>query len=345
MKEEKLCSFIVPVYNVENYVERCINSICKQDYMNIEIIIVDDGSTDKSGKIIDSLAQKDHRINIFHKKNEGVSIARNFGLSHAKGDIILFIDADDYIDEDYASYFIDLINNKNCDVVMNYEFYNVKSNNQTKKENFLILSSANAMEQIYYGKINVAVWNKAYKRNFLEKYKILFDKNIWYGEGMLFNIECLQHTKNIVIGNKRVYHQTWNPNSAMRNFNLESNHCGIKSLYLQKKIWENNKNIERLEIAWEYHLRCFNRSILVGIIKTQNQQKYFEEYKKKVGLRLKYFRTLRGLSQAQLAEKIKMEEKYISKIENGHQNISLETIYRFSTILNTDSAKFFTFED
>lgn len=71
----------------------------------------------------------------------------------------------------------------------------------------------------------------------------------------------------------------------------------------------------------------------------------FEEYKKKVGLRLKYFRTLRGLSKAQLAKKIKMEEKYISKIENGHQNISLETIYRFSTILNTDSAKFFIFED
>ncbi|MBS7366131.1 MAG: glycosyltransferase, partial [Oscillospiraceae bacterium] len=94
---EHLVSIIVPVYKVENVVQRCIKSITAQTYKNIEIIIVDDGSPDGSGAICDSLAQDDSRIKVFHLKNGGVSYARNFGIQNAAGDLLAFVDADDLI--------------------------------------------------------------------------------------------------------------------------------------------------------------------------------------------------------------------------------------------------------
>ena len=93
-----LISIIVPVYNVEKYIEKSISSVCMQTYSNIEIILVNDGSTDNSGEICNQLAQQDTRIRVFHKKNGGVSSARNLALAHATGDYIGFVDPDDYID-------------------------------------------------------------------------------------------------------------------------------------------------------------------------------------------------------------------------------------------------------
>ena len=98
-KEEELISVIVPVYNVEKYLEKCIDSIINQTYQNLEIILVDDGSTDGSGKICDEYSRKDNRIKVIHKENGGLSDARNIGIKNANGGLIGFIDSDDYITE------------------------------------------------------------------------------------------------------------------------------------------------------------------------------------------------------------------------------------------------------
>jgi len=95
---EPLLSIIVPIYNVEQYVDKCIQSILNQTYQNLEIILVDDGATDCSGSIADSYAAKDKRIKVFHKENGGLSDARNYGLDHVTGDYILFVDSDDFIE-------------------------------------------------------------------------------------------------------------------------------------------------------------------------------------------------------------------------------------------------------
>lgn len=95
---EPLLSIIVPIYNVEQYLERCIESIINQTYKNLEIILVDDGSKDNSGTIADTYASKDNRIKVIHKENGGLSDARNHGLDQAKGKYIIFIDSDDFID-------------------------------------------------------------------------------------------------------------------------------------------------------------------------------------------------------------------------------------------------------
>ena len=101
MNESPLISVIVPVYNVEEYLTQCIESIINQTYTNLEIILVDDGSTDQSGKICDEYAIKDDRIQVIHKENRGVGSARNVGLDTSKGEYVSFVDSDDYVDKNY----------------------------------------------------------------------------------------------------------------------------------------------------------------------------------------------------------------------------------------------------
>ena len=110
-----LVSFIIPVYNTAEYLRQCLNSILVQTYTNIEIIIVDDGSTDRSPYICDEYAKKDSRIVAYHKKNGGLSDARNFGLNHAKGDYIVFLDSDDFWAKDSClSELIKILNDSPC---------------------------------------------------------------------------------------------------------------------------------------------------------------------------------------------------------------------------------------
>lgn len=273
-----LVSIIVPIYKVEKYIEKCVLSLINQSYKNIEIILVDDGSPDNSGNIIDELASTDSRVKVIHKQNGGVSVARNSGLQLAKGDYIMFVDGDDWVDDSYVSYFVNLVEKNNCSVGMNIRCYtNSYMDSTGQSDNHYYISAEKAMEWIYSGHIFVGVWNKIYHTELLVKNNIRFNPEIWYGEGMLFNIECVQYVDCIAIGEKCVYHQTFNPNSAMRDFNLKSNQCGIKSLDIQKKIWK--KTSPEVEAAWEYHRYCFNRSIVLGIIRSNKETQYKDEYK------------------------------------------------------------------
>ena len=275
-----LISIIVPIYNVEDYIKTCVNSIINQTYDNLEIFLIDDGSKDNSSIIIDELSKKDNRIKVIHKENGGVSSARNVGLSEANGKYIVFIDGDDYIENDYIEYFYNLINKDNYDMAFNSKCFNLTNNKRNNNEKYSVFDSEIIIEDIYTDNIGcgVAVWNKIYKKDFLDKNNIRFDEKIWYGEGMLFNINCLIKTAKVIVGENLLYHQVFNPNSAMRNFNLNSNICGLKSLDLQKTLLETyNINIKN---AWNYHKRCFNYSILKGIIKSNTKKKYYFEYKK-----------------------------------------------------------------
>ena len=275
--KESLVSIIIPVYNAEKYLKKCIDSILNQSYNEFELLLINDGSTDNSKEIIEQLKKKDKRVVTIHKKNEGVSSARTVGLDVAKGEYILFVDADDYLEKDYIEYFYNLINcSFGLDMAVNYNKFCIHTPYQVKKEKVELLSSEKIMEYIYTSKINEAVWNKIYRRSFLKKNNIIFNKDIWYGEGMLFNMQCLQCTEKIAVGNKRVYHQVYNYSSAMREFNLDSNLCGLKSLDLQRKIWKNEN--KKVLSAWKFHKWCFNMSILKGIIKSNTKSKYLREY-------------------------------------------------------------------
>ncbi len=183
---ESLVSVIVPIYNVEKYVRHCIETIIHQMYKNLEIILVDDGSTDDSGRICDEFAKIDSRIKVIHQQNKGLGGARNSGLGIAKGDYICFIDSDDYISESFVYLLITSAKKQNSDlVVCGYASGRMKSFFRFSKEKSLkiecTISSRMALENWHgeHKNVETVAWNKLYKRK-------LFESGIRYPEKVYF---------------------------------------------------------------------------------------------------------------------------------------------------------------
>ena len=170
-----LISIIVPVYNVDKYLNRCINSILKQTYSNLEVLLIDDGSTDNSGLICDKYASKFNNIRVYHKKNGGISSARNYGLDRIsnKANYIAFVDSDDFLHPRmYEILYGDLIK-YDCDIaVCNMDKTYSTIVNEYISENVLILNKEEYFENYFddFYRSNV-VWNKLYKRKCIEKLK------------------------------------------------------------------------------------------------------------------------------------------------------------------------------
>ena len=168
MKE--IVSIIVPIYNVGRYVEKCITTIVNQTYKNIEIILIDDGSTDKSGKICDEWKEKDKRIKVIHKENEGVSIARNVGIKNATGQYFFFVDGDDYLSEDIIYNLYKSLIENNAQIAVSGHFY-VTYFNKTmlySKENYVANGEEILKRLLRFDDIYPVIWGKLYKREIFE---------------------------------------------------------------------------------------------------------------------------------------------------------------------------------
>lgn len=174
-----LISVIIPVYNVEKYLHRCLDSVIAQTYQNLEIICVDDGSIDDSGKICDQYAVRDARIKVIHQENQGLSAARNRGLDAAEGEYIAFVDSDDYILEDMYKKMLDKLLNYNVDLCVcqwQYEFSDGRQVVKRKNIDPTIYGRKASLEFarfLYMGNyengVVVAAWNKLYRRVLLDK--------------------------------------------------------------------------------------------------------------------------------------------------------------------------------
>ena len=163
-----LISLVIPVYNVEKYLDKCMESVLAQTYDNFEVILVDDGSTDNSGKMCDEYAKKDSRVIVYHKPNGGLSDARNFGVEHCNADLVSFIDSDDYVTEDYLEYLWYLMSKYNCKmscagnkIVPEGKDYTLKSDNITEEK----LDTVKSLERICY--TSVGAWARLYKKELL----------------------------------------------------------------------------------------------------------------------------------------------------------------------------------
>lgn len=278
--KEKLCSVIVPVYNVEKYLNKCINSLLLQDYENVEIILIDDGSTDNSGKLIDRLVQGDARVIVVHKVNGGVSEARNTGLAIAKGEYIMFVDGDDYVEKNYVSKFVALLENSDADMAVSYNrIYNDELPNCLNKL-IQIKKSITVLEEMYLEKVDVAVWNKIYQKSFLDNHKIRFKSDFWFAEGMTFNVECFLHSAEICVSNFELYHQVFNMNSAVRKFNLNSWYCGQRAMLYQKDLIVRYNSSDDVLHAWAYHYFGYDFVILRGLYIYENPDDYKIEIQK-----------------------------------------------------------------
>lgn len=207
-----LISVIIPVYNVEKYLSQCLDSVIGQTYQNLEIIIIDDGSTDNSGKMCDIYAQKDPRVQVIHQNNAGVSAARNMGLKTAKGAYIGFVDADDYIRPDMYEYLYQLITQDNANIAMcNWYSDGLSVTNPINTAYRLIPAS----EIFVYGHYPNPV-NKLFRAKLLENQ--WFDPEITYGEDAFFIFELIKKGGMIALGNGNKYYYRQHVTSARHKF-------------------------------------------------------------------------------------------------------------------------------
>ncbi len=178
-------SIIVPIYNREKYIKRCIDSILAQSFTDFELILVDDGSTDSSGKICDEYAQKDQRVKVVHEQNNGVSAARNSGLRLAKGTYIMFCDSDDWVEKNWCECLYNGIKNTNIKLAMcGYNIYN----ENCASINQVINYNENEVEvkELVTISFNTALWNKIFIKSKIDEIEIIFPENISLGEDARF---------------------------------------------------------------------------------------------------------------------------------------------------------------
>ncbi len=178
--QNDLISVIVPVYNVEKYIARCLRSILKQTYENFEVIVVDDGATDESGSICEEFAARDNRIKVIHKPNGGLSDARNMGIKYAEGNYITFVDSDDYIDNKFLARLYNIcIENHTEIAICRYKRTTQDSSGGDQNSATEIFTNIQALEQmLYQKKYNMSACAKLYKRE-------LFD-GIYFPRGELY---------------------------------------------------------------------------------------------------------------------------------------------------------------
>lgn len=216
-------SIIIPIYNAENYIDRSLESIRNQTYQNLEIILVDDGSTDNSGKCCEQWALKDSRIRTYHQKNSGVSVARNTGLELASGEYVMFVDADDWIAKDMVQTLYALLKEHQADVsTCNYleipEGQEQLASEQESKEVTEDAAITVATEKVDAGLqllLPWAVYCKLYRRELLEKIRF---KQYKIAEDLLFNTEVICDTafSRVVTIERKMYYYFIHNNSAIR---------------------------------------------------------------------------------------------------------------------------------
>lgn len=212
MIKEKI-SIIVPVYNVEAYLERCVESILKQTYTNLEILLVNDGSTDKSGELCDKLALRDHRIRVIHKENGGLSDARNRGIDEASSNLIGFIDSDDYIDEDmYETLYRQMVASK-ADLSMcgHYDVYHQIPEKQVAEIKTWELMPEEAIKMVMEAKIlSVTAVNKLYKKALFEQLRFRIGK---IAEDAFIMVDLIHQCSKVVATNEKKYYYVHRENS------------------------------------------------------------------------------------------------------------------------------------
>ncbi len=288
MNKEPLISVVVAIYNGEKFLRRCVDSITNQTYKNLEIILVDDGSTDSSGKICDELAKTDKRIITIHKRNGGVSSARNLAIQKMSGEWLCIVDQDDWIEKDYVEYLYNLVRKYKTEVsivpqiiftTQNKTWYNEKNSDDISEK----MSGEQISCLMLNDLIEISPWSKIVSKQLLNREKIVFNTELFGGEGYLFSIDAFMGSKNgVAVGYKGIYHYVIdNYNSEMSQFRIRTANSSFKTIkILQEKYQNISKNVD---IALNYAAWNAYYTFLIKMIacnKNREYQKIFNEWRK-----------------------------------------------------------------
>ncbi len=284
-------SVIIPVYNVDKYLEECLQSVCSQTLKDIEIICINDGSTDKSGQILKDFAKKDKRIVLIEQKNQGVSIARNNGIKAAKGEYIGFVDSDDWIDPDFYEKLYKTAKKFDADIAL-AGFYNAISKNKAEKirKRFLrekLITNFNKKMQLL--EESGTVWTKIFKKEFLDITQIFFQEDVTY-EDRIWLPQIYYKAKKVCIVPKVYYHYRENPSSIV--------HTTLTNPTFYKNSMEASKFhynfIRKHKLNWKLPERSKFQIYLLGLplMKLVDAENYWKFYICKIPLlkiKRKYF--------------------------------------------------------
>lgn len=292
-----LISVIIPVYNVEKYLKKCVDSVLKQDYINIEIILVDDGSTDSSGNICDEYSNKyPNKVKVIHKKNGGLSDARNYGIKKSSGKYLIFVDSDDWIEENTISYSYKEIIENNAQIAV----YGISIDQEGKKakikkpsEKRIISSKLAIIYLNSFRGIDVSACNKMFCREIFNNIEFPVGKLC---EDYYIMYKLFENTKQIILIPEVFYHYYQRPNSIVRNSNLNMDYLYAAEEEM-KYLSKYNKDIEFAGITGYvfanitlYHMKYIKN------IKNEKKEllKHMKKHKKSV-LNNKYLPTVRKI--------------------------------------------------
>jgi len=333
-------SIIVPIYNVEKYINRCIKSILSQTIKEIEVILVNDGSTDNSGNIAEEFARMDNRIQVIHKVNGGLSTARNAGLEIATGEYLLFVDSDDWLDNDSIETIYNNAIEFNADIVaFDYRrvFEDEKNKIQEKclnlREELIdfkqITLEDYVLEYLLKNGHGHEVWNKLYKRTMINNNNINFVNNKEvFAEDFLFNLCVLCHVKKIKVIHNSFYNYLQRPESLM---NSKKPFIIQRYAKLYDHFITHVKKNNRIEDFGESLGIIYYCLLRWGLLISLKQNEKFSQ----ISNQLKYFVNL-GSNKEQIYN---IKDKNVGKFGNFYCRLLIRE--RFSTIIRLEFANYY----
>ena len=264
---ENLISVIIPMYNIKDYIEECLDSVINQTYKNLQIVLVDDGSNDGTEKICDLYAQKDKRREVIHKKNNGVSSARNTALEHVKGEYIVFVDSDDFIAENEIEVLLRECKENNADMAI-AGVHDIRNGELSNKSIPIktVLDNEEGLKEFFKEKYFICVvWNKMYKKSLIDKER--FDETLRIAEDFEFLYRIMKKAKKVALNTTEiVYFYRIRTGSLMREkYNEKFENEILLSETVLKDVQKIYPNIAK------YAIRRYQRSIISCI------DKYFRE--------------------------------------------------------------------
>lgn len=311
----------MPCYNVEQYLPKCIDSILRQTYENLEILLVDDGSPDNCGQICDEYAKNESRIRVIHKSNGGLSDARNVAIDQAKGEWITFVDSDDYIENDYVETLYELATKYECEVaVALHTIFRegeepIVPHREIKEEK---MNSLYAVEQMFYQeKFDTTAWAKLYHRR-------LFEKGIRYPKGLIHEDLATTYllfleSNSVAFTNKSIYYYLYRSTSIEGEYNPKKIKSGLSITALMDKHIDMLKPIEKAyrcrKLSLYYHLiipmprDAEGREEMVNFIR-QNRWKVLIDFRARKKARVAAFLSYLGFGTVKFLFSLINKRKY-----------------------------------
>lgn len=267
----EMISVIIPVYNTSAYLEKCLDSVCGQTYQNLEIICVDDGSTDGSEKIVEDYAGKDSRIKVIHKSNGGESSARNIGLQHSTGGYVAFVDCDDWLEPEMYEKMLGVMRDKKLDMAACGYYWETDKESNPVKNKFPVSKEIFGRKELFqyvyirdhYRGVTSWIWCKLFKRELLyEDGKMLrFDEKLRFGADLLFFIQAAANAGRICYLEEAFYHYYQRDNSTAHTRDLDVAFDIVKA-YQRMIDYLTQKDVETQMIPWLQRFKGYRASLV-----------------------------------------------------------------------------------